>query len=68
MRMKKTTRKQLRTIRRRRLAMALVGAMAMPMLPAMAQGLPNGGSVVNGTVAPFDYNGNELTITQTTKP
>jgi len=49
MRMKKTTRKQLRTIRRRRLALALVGAMAMPMMPAVAQSLPNSGSVVNGT-------------------
>jgi filamentous hemagglutinin family protein len=67
MRMKKTTRKQLRTIRRRRLALALVGAMAMPMMPVMAQSLPNSGSVVNGTVAPFEYNGNEMTITQTTK-
>ena len=69
MRMKKTTRKQLRTIRRRRLALALVGAMAMPMMPVLAQDLPSGGVVVNGsgTVAPFDYNGNQLTITQTTK-
>lgn len=44
--MKKTTRKQLRTIRRRRLALALVGAMAMPA--ALAQSLPSGYTVVNG--------------------
>ena len=69
MRMKKTTRKQLRTIRRQRLAMALVGAMAMPMLPAMAQSLPSGGTVIPGTgsatIGPIT--GNEMTITQTTK-
>ena len=66
MRMKKTTRKQLRTIRRRRLALALVGAMAMPLLPAMAQSLPSGYTVVNGdpTIASA---GNQMTVTQTTK-
>ena len=48
MRMKKTTRKQLRTIRRRRLALALVGAMAMPLLPAMAQDQPSTGKLENG--------------------
>ena len=67
MRMKKTSRKQLRSLRRRRLALALVGAMAMPMMPAVAQNLPSGGTVVNGTVAPPNYTGTELTITQTTK-
>jgi filamentous hemagglutinin family protein len=49
MRMKKTSRKQLRTLRRRRLALALVGAMAMPMMPAMAQNLPESGTVVSGS-------------------
>ena len=66
MRLKKTTRKQLRTIRRRRLALALVGAMAMPLLPAMAQSLPNSGSVVNGS-ATIGSAGNQMTVTQTTK-
>ncbi|QNN69891.1 beta strand repeat-containing protein [Thermomonas carbonis] len=64
--MKKTTRKQLRTIRRRRLALALVGAMAMPMMPALAQNIPNSGSVVNGS-ATIGQSGNEMTVTQTTK-
>ena len=66
MRMKKTSRKQLRILRRRRLALALVGAMAMPMMPAMAQNIPSAGTVVNGT-ATIGQNGNEMTITQTTK-
>ena len=68
MRMKKTTRKQLRTIRRRRLALALVGAMAMPMVPALAQELPSGGSVIPGTgSATIGQTGSQMTITQTTK-
>ena len=66
MRMKKTSRKQLRILRRRRLALALVGAMAMPMMPAVAQSLPNSGSVVNGT-ATINQAGTSTTITQTTK-
>ena len=64
--MKKTTRTQLRTIRRRRLALALVGAMAMPLLPAMAQNIPNSGTVVNGS-ATIGQVGNQMTVTQTTK-
>ena len=35
--MKKTTRRQLKSIRRRRLALALAGALAMPAAPALAQ-------------------------------
>ena len=82
MRMKKTTRKQLRTIRRRRLALALVSAMAMPGA-AMAQSgcfdcLPMYGEVVSGSATSnmttggvirpnTDLNSNTMTITQTTK-
>ena len=66
MRMKKTTRKQLRTIRRRRLALALVGAMAMPMMPALAQSLPSGHVVVSGDPV-IGGAGNQMTVTQTTK-
>ena len=66
MRMKKTSRKQLRILRRRRLALALVGAMAMPMMPAMAQDLPSTGNVVTGT-ASIGQAGKVTTITQTTK-
>ena len=66
MRMKKTSRKQLRILRRRRLALALVGAIAMPMMPAMAQDLPSTGNVVNGT-ASIGQAGKVTTITQTTK-
>ena len=47
--MKKTTRKQLRTIRRRRLALALAGALAMPAAPAIAQSLPTSGDVTHGS-------------------
>jgi hypothetical protein len=64
MRMKKTTRKQLRTIRRRRLALALVGAMAMPA--ALAQSLPSGYTVVNGDPT-IGSVGTQMTVTQTTK-
>lgn len=66
MRMKKTSRKQLRILRRRRLALALVGAMAMPMMPALAQSLPSSGNVVNGS-ATINQAGSSTTITQTTK-
>lgn len=65
MRMKKTSCKQLRILRRRRLALALVGAMAMPGV-ALAQSLPNSGDVVNGT-ATIGSAGNQMTVTQTTK-
>ena len=65
MRMKKTTRKQLRTIRRRRLALALVGAMAMPGA-VLAQSLPSGHVVVNGDPV-VGSAGTQMTITQTTK-
>ena len=57
--------KRIRTLRRRRLALALVTAMAAPM--ALAQS-PSGGNVVPGSgVATIDLNGNQTTITQTTK-
>ena len=60
----KLTSKQLRCLRRRRLALALVGAMALPA--AVAQNLPTGGNVVNGT-ASINEAGNQMTITQTTR-
>ena len=66
MRMKKTSRKHLRSLRRRRLALALVGAMAMPLMPALAQSLPSTGGVVNGT-ASIGQSGTQMTITQTSK-
>ena len=62
----KQTIKRIRTARRHRLALALVGAMAMPAAPALAQSLPENGSVVNGS-ATIGQSGNEMTITQTTK-
>lgn len=63
----KHTSKRLRTVRRHRLALALVGAMAMPMAaPALAQNLPESGAVVNGT-ASIGTAGNQMTITQSTK-
>ncbi|RZA21301.1 MAG: filamentous hemagglutinin N-terminal domain-containing protein [Lysobacteraceae bacterium] len=65
MRMKQTS-KRIRSLRRRRLALALVGAMAMPVAPALAQTLPDSGSVVSGS-ATIGSSGNEMTITQTTK-
>ena len=63
----KQTQKRIRTVRRHRLALALVGAMAMPAT-ALAQTLPTGGSVVpdHGT-ATINYSGNTMTVTQTTK-
>ena len=55
-----------RTLRRRRLAMALVTAMATPMV--MAQSLPQGGTVVRGGSATIGPQvGNGMTITQTSK-
>lgn len=64
----KQTSMRIRSLRRRRLALALVGAMAMP-LPALAQSnLPEAGSVVPGSgSATIGQSGNEMTITQTTK-
>ena len=56
--------KQIGTLRRRRLALALVTAMAAPM--ALAQNMPNTGNVVSGG-ATISQNGNDMTITQTTK-
>lgn len=61
----KSTRMQQRILRRRRLALALVGAMAMP--PALAQSLPDSGSVVSGAVSIAPPSGSQLTITQTSK-
>ena len=80
--MKKTTRRQLKSIRRRRLALALAGALAMPAAPALAQTacsdcLPQYGQVVSGSATSnyssggvirpnTDANDNTMTITQTT--
>ena len=61
----KQTQKRLRTVRRHRLALALVGAMAMPAT-VLGQSLPSSGSVVNGT-ASINESGSTMTITQTTK-
>ncbi|MDI1252922.1 MBG domain-containing protein [Thermomonas sp.] len=57
--------KPIRTLRRRRLALALVTALAAPM--AMAQNLPQNGNVVSGTASVGPQVGNQMTITQTTK-
>ena len=64
--MKKTTRRQLKSIRRRRLALALAGALAMPAAPALAQNLPSSGDVTSGA-ATIGQSGNQMTITQTSK-
>ncbi|MFN3310612.1 MAG: filamentous hemagglutinin N-terminal domain-containing protein, partial [Thermomonas sp.] len=67
MRMHVTTRKQLMTLRRRRLAVALVGALAMPVAPAvLAQSLPDAGSVTSGS-ATINQAGSQMTITQTSQ-
>ena len=66
MRMNKTHREQLQSLRRRKLAAALVAAMAMPVLPAMAQSLPENGNVVSGA-ATINNNDVVMTVTQTTK-
>ncbi len=52
---------RIRTLRRRRLALALVTAMAAPM--AMAQDLPTGGVVASGA-ASINTSGTDMTITQ----
>ena len=62
----KQTSKRIRNVRRHRLALALVGAMAMPAAPALAQNLPESGAVVNGS-ATIGNSGSTMTITQTTK-
>ena len=57
--------KRIRTVRRHRLALALVGAMAMPMAPALAQNLPESGVVVGGNAnATIGSTGNQMTINQ----
>ena len=58
--------KKIRTLRRRHLALALVTAMAAPL--AMAQNLPQSGTVVPGSgSATIGQSGNTMTITQATK-
>ena len=67
MRMHVTSRKQLMTLRRRRLAVALVGALAVPVAPAaLAQSLPDAGSVTSGS-ATINQAGTQMTITQTSR-
>lgn len=67
MRMHVTSRKQLRTLRRRRLAVALAGALAVPVAPAaLAQSLPDAGSVTSGS-ATINQAGTQMTITQTSQ-
>ncbi len=60
----KQTSKTIRPLRRRRLALALVAAMAAPV--AMAQSLPDAGSVTSGS-ATIGQTTSQMTITQTTK-
>jgi filamentous hemagglutinin family protein len=63
----KQTSMRIRSLRRRRLALALVGAIAMPIAaPALAQDLPGGGSVTSGN-ATIGSTGNQMTINQTTR-
>ncbi|MEO6227328.1 MAG: filamentous hemagglutinin N-terminal domain-containing protein, partial [Thermomonas sp.] len=57
--------KRIRILRRRRLALALITAMAAPV--AMAQDLPDSGSVTSGTASIGPQMGTQMTITQTTK-
>lgn len=61
-----TTTNRLHALRRGRLALALVGAMAMPMAPALAQSLPESGSVTSGA-ATIGSSGTEMTISQSTQ-
>ncbi|MDE2406813.1 MAG: filamentous hemagglutinin N-terminal domain-containing protein [Xanthomonadaceae bacterium] len=61
-----TNRKQLNGLRRRRLASALVAALAVPAMPALAQSLPDAGTVVSGN-ASIENAGTTMLITQTTK-
>ncbi|MEO5628870.1 MAG: filamentous hemagglutinin N-terminal domain-containing protein, partial [Thermomonas sp.] len=60
----KLSTQRIRTLRRRRLALALVAAMAAPV--AMAQNLPESGNVVSGT-ATIDPGGAKLTINQSSR-
>ena len=63
----KHTSLRIRSLRRRRLALALVGAIAMPIaVPALAQELPTGGTVTSGT-ATIGQSGNDMTINQSTR-
>jgi filamentous hemagglutinin family protein len=63
----KQTSMRIRSLRRRRLAIALVGAIAMPLaVPALAQDLPSAGSVTSGT-ATIAQSGTEMTINQATR-
>ena len=64
MAMRKATRKQLKAIRRRRLALALLGAMAMPAAPALAQSLPDTGSVTSGTATITQPTASSMVIDQ----
>ncbi len=64
MRMHMKTRKQLMSLRRRRLAVALVGALATPAV--LAQSLPDAGTVTSGS-ATINQSGTQMTITQTSQ-
>lgn len=67
MAIQRITRKQIKTLRRQRLVMALAGAMVMPVVtPVSAAELPQFGTVVNGT-ASINSTGTQMTVTQTTK-
>lgn len=59
----KNTRVQQRILRRRRLALALAAAMAVP--PVVAQSLPDSGTVVSGAASIAPPSGSQLTVTQT---
>ncbi|TXH30896.1 MAG: filamentous hemagglutinin N-terminal domain-containing protein, partial [Burkholderiaceae bacterium] len=59
-------RKLKQALRRRRLASALLAAMAMPAVPAVAQSLPSSGTVISGD-ATIGGSLTEMVITQTTK-
>lgn len=61
--MNKNTRMQQRILRRRRLALALAAAMAVP--PVVAQSLPDSGTVVSGAASIAPPSGSQLTVTQT---
>lgn len=63
---RKRARELRRGLRRKRLALALMAAFAMPVAPALAQSLPEDGTVTYG-VASIDTIGNTMTIHQTTQ-
>lgn len=62
---RKRVRELRRSLRRKRLAMALVAAFAMPIAPVLAQSLPENGTVTHGS-ASINTSGSTMTVQQGT--